>query len=422
MESVIKSDMLKYLHENDLISGEQHGFLSRRSTGTQLLECTNDWVRAINDNKCVDVVYLDYQKAFDSVSSAKLLLKLEMLGIGGFLLKWIRAFLAGRKQRVVVNDAFSDYCNVISGVPQGSVLGPLLFLLYINDIHDCVLDPGIKLKLFADDVKLYVIYDKCLMGDRSLLCDPLERILAWSCLWQLNLAIPKCFILYIGRPGVNPKLPCLLDGQVLESDSTVRDLGIHVSQNMKFSNHCQFIAAKAYSRMSMIFKCFSVYDKQVLLQAFKTYVRPLLEYNTYIWNPHYAKDIAIIENVQRRFTRRLFEVCDFGHPEYEVRLQKLGLDKLQLRRTINDLVMCRNIVFGLADLSYSDFFVPSLSRSNRPHSFKIQKCLANSDTAKHFFSFRVVELWNSLSSDVISKSTVDCFRVALKKYLGSNDV
>ncbi len=178
MESVIKAEMLKYARDHKLITKEQHGFLARKSTGTQLLDCVNDWIIGIRDKKCVDV-YLDFQKAFDSVCHKKLLQKLEGYGICGFLLKWICAFLSNRKQRVVINDVCSEVCDVISGVPQGSVLCPLLFLLYVNDIVDCASD-GVKIKLFADDVKLYVIYQKNENLEKSLLCNSLREIMSWS--------------------------------------------------------------------------------------------------------------------------------------------------------------------------------------------------------------------------------------------------
>ncbi len=275
METVIKLKLLRYLLTHGLISKEQHGSLSRRSTGTQLLDSMSDWFCAVRDKKCVDIVYLDFQKAFDSVSHAKLVQKLEGYGLKGNLLKWIAAFLNGRKQRVVIGDSFSPYYDVISGVPQGIVLGPLLFLLYVNDIVQCA-DGDVKMRLFADDVKLYVSFYKDDVREISMLCGSLGNILDWSRTWQLQLAIPKCFIAYVGRANLNPHLPCRLGDQILESQTTVRDLGILVSSNLLFSEHCSSIAAKAFSRMCMIFRCFSVFDKDILLKAYKTYVRHCL--------------------------------------------------------------------------------------------------------------------------------------------------
>lgn len=188
MESIVKEQMLNYLLLNKLITKHQHGFLSKHSTCSQLIECTNDWSLALNARTAVDSVYVDFSKAFDSVSHFKLSAKLKSFGIGGKLDNWITSFLTNRSQCVKVGTSFSSISHVVSGVPQGSVLGPLLFLLYINDIATLFVHP-VTIKLYADDVKIYVVIND--IQDTVVLQHGLDNLVEWSCKWQLSISVGK---------------------------------------------------------------------------------------------------------------------------------------------------------------------------------------------------------------------------------------
>lgn len=185
MEKIVRDSLIDFLEKSGILSIHQHGFRSKRSTTSQLIECMNDWTKILDQSQSVDIIYLDFAKAFDTVSHPKLMFKLRKLGISDELLNWIHEFLSGRTQRVKVGTSLSFVGDVKSGVPQGTVLGPVLFLIYINDLAKVVKNSC--LKIYADDVKLYIRSD--ISVNQHLLASDLKRVYEWSLDWQLQLSI-----------------------------------------------------------------------------------------------------------------------------------------------------------------------------------------------------------------------------------------
>ena len=211
LESIIKDEIFKHLLCNDMLLSSQHGFQSGRSCLSNLLEFLDDVSKLRDEGNSVDVIYLDFSKAFDKVPHDKLLIKVEALGIRGQILAWVRDYLADRKQRVVINGEQSEFADVTSGVPQGSVLGPVLFLIYIND-----LDVGLScnIKKFADDTKIYGQVNN--EADCRKLQDDLDRLISWSVRWGMEFNVEKCKYLRISKRGQSDigNLYTMLDRQL----------------------------------------------------------------------------------------------------------------------------------------------------------------------------------------------------------------
>ncbi len=391
METVIAKSLLFFLRSFCLINKNQHGFLDRHSTSTQLLECVNDWTLALDNKQLIDCVYVDYAKAFDSVSHPKLAQKLMGYGISGSVLNWIKCFLLNRTFCVDVNGSRSNTLPVTSGVVQGSVLGPLLFLLYINDVMDD-LPKGTCAKLFADDLKLYTVHG---LGKSNQLQNSLNILEVWSAKWQLSIASHKCLALYFGSG--NPSDVYSLNGEEIEAVSSCRDLGVTMSPDMTFSTHCNSVYSKAMRDVNMLFRCFLSDDKSFLLQGYKTFVRPSLEYCTLIYDPLYLKDVDKIENVQRYFTRRLYLRCGLCVDEpYLRRIEVLNLESLEERRLKADLTMVYQIIHHLIDLNFNEFFTYAPDVGTRSHGHKLFVNICRLNIRKHFFSNRIVQVWNKL--------------------------
>jgi hypothetical protein len=299
MESVICEEVVKFLDSRNIIASEQHGFLSKKSTVTQMLHCMNEWTKLIDKNQLIDALYLDLAKAFDSVSHSKLLTLLSKLGIKGNLHNWIRAFLSDRIQKTRVNRSFSQTKPVTSGIPQGSVAGPLLFLIFINDLPNVLKHS--KVYMFADDCKIYFSFNRnensdCLQQDLSLLFDWIRKM-------QLSLAVEKCAVMHFSSN--NPQKVYNIENRALETVDEIRDLGFIISKDLQFSKHCQTIVKLAAQRMNCILRTFQTRNTSFLIKCFNTFVRSKLEYGSQIWSPYHLDDIDLIESVQREFTRRI---------------------------------------------------------------------------------------------------------------------
>jgi len=406
MEDPVVEALICHFHRFGILSDAQHGFLRKRSTVTQLLLCMNDWTKAVDSRIPIDVLYLDIAKAFDVVSHVKLLELLESVGVGGYLLNWIRAWLADRSQRVVIDGISSDPVPVTSGVPQGSRLGPALFLLYINNLPSVLKSADIK--MFADDGKLY--FGVKTPGDVQLLRDDIAAVHEWAQKMQLTLALHKCSVLHIGNN--NPRADYVIDNHQIESVDSVRDLGVIVTSDLKSGAHCGKIASNASAVVSMIFRAFETKKNSFLIKLWKTFGRPKLEYASVVWSPHFTKDKIILENVQRRFTRGLSGIPNL---EYPVRLAVSNLDCLEIRRLEFDLIMVYKIIYGLVDMNFDDLFErspnPHLGRS---HSLKLTKFRTQTETRKHFFANRVVDIWNSLTEPTVTSRNIEIFKNRLK--------
>lgn len=411
MESIITDQLSTYLRNNDLISCEQHGFLKKRSTCTQLINSLNTWISSINSRHQVDVIYIDFLKAFDKLCHNKLLHKLKCYGITYELLGWISAFVSERRQQVMIANCFSIQLQVNSGVPQGSVLGPLLFLVYVNDIVTSV-TADCKLLLFADDLKVFTCGTNSNFENLQM---SLSLIVDWSHTWQLPIAEAKCRVISFG--GHKEEQYSIANFPLTRS-TTVCDLGVTFTSNLKFTKHCETISSKAMARAYLILKCFVSNDRSLLKQAYFVYVRPLLEYCTQVWNPILKKDIIMIEKVQKYFTRRICQRSNINYTDYKSRLYLLDMFSLERRRIIFDLILVYRMFHRLIDLNFDDFFsLLSSDHETRGHHLRLRtRNLSRCTCHEFFFCHRIVNVWNSLPSYIISSSSLYEFKKKLHNF------
>ena len=266
-------------------------------------------------------------------------------------ISWIENYLSDRSFQVRVKSSLSSPRSVTSDVPQGTVLGPLIFLLYTCDLPAALLVHNVEVKCYADDLKLYCGFT--IDESRAPLQNALDALAKWSSCWQLPISQPKCCILHVGR--ANPQHPYTLSSLPLRLVSEIKDLGFLIDRNLKFSSHCKYISTKAFQVSHMILRALYSSHLTPLLSAYRIYVRPILESGTTVFSPYLKTDIQQLERVQNYFTRRIYKrVFNLSRPllpSSKVRNSKLSLQTLKSRRDNKDLLMLYRLIYGHIRLS-----------------------------------------------------------------------
>ena len=389
-----------------MLSDEQFGFSKGRSCVTQLLVTINDWLDSLDGGDPVDAIYLDLRKAFDTVSHRRLILKLSKYGVSGSLLRWITDFLTGRTQYVNINGNCSTTNDVTSGVPQGSVLGPTLFIYFINDLPETV---KCKVKVFADDTKAYCSVDKD-ENSKVFVQKCVDDLVDWSKRWKMEFNSLKCKVMHLGKD--NPLHEYTIENgnerNTLETTVAEKDLGVIVDPDLNFDKHITSTVNKCRRISGLIVRTMSNNSRDVMVPLFKALIRPILEYGNAVWCPSLRKHCDLLESVQRQFTKK---IIGLSHLDYKNRLMQLGLPSLEYRRFRGDLIEVYKMMNGLYDpIVVNNLFSISNSDRTRGHNKKLVKKRTNTNTALHFFSNRVVNSWNELPSQAVNASSINVFK------------
>ena len=398
LERLIKDHTVDFLVKHNLLNSSQHGFLKARSCLTNMLCFLEDITKWIDVGSPIDIIYLDFQR---------LLLKLKVHGIGDSITDWIEQWLTDRRQRVVVDGEVSNWKSVLSGVPKSSVLGPILFLIYINDLDDSITSNVLK---FADDTKLFRKVNTD--GDKQHLQNDLDRLVKWSEKWQMLFNFGKCKCLHTGHRNLNVNYK--MGDTVLGTTVKEKDLGVTISADMKVSEQCGIAASKGNKILGLIRRNITYKGKKLIIPLFKAIVRPHLEYCIQAWRPYRKKDIDTLERIQRRATKMIPELRDLS---YEERLKECGLTTLETRRLRGDQIEVFKILNGYENIDRNMFFSLKKDSRTRGHEVKLVKDQCRLDIRKHSFSQRTINEWNKLSTDCVTASSVNMFKNKVDTYL-----
>ena len=409
MERCVFSHVYSYI--SPLLYSLQHGFMKKRSCTTQLLEVYHNIGKTLDEGGQVDIIFLDFSKAFDCVPHNLLLLKLKYyFGFDDALLKWFGDYLSARAQCVLINNVYSDFSDVISGVPQGSIIGPMLFLMFINDISNVI--SSSKAALFADDCKVFKVIqsnDDCLE-----LQSDLNELFLWSKKWSMSFNPTKCKVLTITRTHYPVNFNYHLDGTCLEHVGQFKDLGVVFDQKLNFTHHINSIVSKGNKLCGLIKRSIG-YNAPAIVknQLFKSLVRSNLEYSSQIWSPHLKKEISSIESVQRSMTRYISNNTELSYFDRCLQLQLLPLS---YRREIADLIFMFKCVHGLIDGNFNDFisFQPNARDTRSSNNGPLLSILpARTEHFKASYFNRLPHLWNILPLHVRTSPDLCTFKSRL---------
>ena len=416
LEKIIHSKVTHHLLKNNLINKEQHGFITKRSTLSQQLNLLDKITDNFDHNLQTELLYLDFSKAFDRVSHQKLLYILPHYKINPIIINWLQDYLTCRQQKTVIDGHSSNTCYITSGVPQGSVLGPLLFVIYVNQLitelkNKC---SNIHIFGFADDVKL-------LSSDPNSLQDALDIVSNWTYNWQLPIQPLKSeHITFRRGQSQTPKFQ--INNNYFITVDTVKDLGLYITDTLKWTQNITNISSKANYLTYNILKTFNTPDINLYILLYKTYIRPIVEYNTSIWTPHLITEIRQIEAVQKRFTRKLCQKLNISFKDYKHRLGLLNIESLEYRRIKFDLILLYKIFNNLIDVDFNQLFKLSevTDKYNlRRHVLHLQKPkFAKTSIRNNFFSYRIINIWNRLPEVCVCSPTLAVF----KKNLNSTNL
>ncbi len=351
----------------DKIHHSQHGFFSKRSTQTNLMEFVTTVSQSMANGGQVDVLYTDFSKAFDKIVHMRLLKKLVPFGFSKSLIQWFDSYLTNRSQFVVIGNARSKRVSPRSGVPQGSILGPFLFILYVNDLLSSLSNTF----AFADDLKL--LRKIVSSGDAYIFQLEIDRLQEWCIENKLGLNVKKCAIMSITRKADKNKLEYQyrIGNDIVPRVESKRDLGVIIDSKLSFIEHISEMTRKSYRMLGFIFRCGKFFKKpESMMALYNSLVRSRLEYCAAVWSPIYDKHNKIIERVQRKYTRMFFYKFNFQKTEYVDRLKRLNISSLESRRLKNDEIILFKIMHGQMDTTLNQsltyFNHGRVTRRDRP--------------------------------------------------------
>ena len=413
------------------VTPHQHGFVPLKSCTTQLIEFNCELAINLNQHLQTDIIYFDFQKAFDSVSHDVILEKLKVqYNINGKMLQFLKAYLSGRRQRVALDGEFSEWSNVKSGVPQGSILGPFLFVLFINDIVEAIGDEGeTNIKLYADDLKIW----RTIKNENDSLQPDIDRLIEWSVKNKMKFHPNKCKLLRCTLKHKPVNLKYYLGSSEIQQCTNETDLGVITNRKLSPLEHQNMIISKTSQRLGLVKRTSALVDSPLKRRTlYVSLVSSLFEHCSQIWRPVSASSIEKFEKLQKRALKWINNEMELSYDwkTYVSKLKQRKILPITERFLYNDLKLFHKIFYGSSSLKLPMFlhkYIPdrhdrrtTRQQTNRDQTDIICTHNPNIDAFKHSYFYRIHVEWNNLPHDLRCLDSHDAFVAKLKDYLWNN--
>lgn len=407
LEHIVHNHISEFLTAHNALSESQHGFRRGYSTCTQLVQTVYDFALTINNGEQTDAIFMDFSKAFDKVSHKKLIFKLDNILKNKQLTKWILSYLHSRQQYVVFKDKCSERVSVESGVPQGSVLGPLLFLLYINDI---VNDIPVNIKLYADDCVIYSEVKNS--NDQIKLNAAFQKVKSWCDSWQMPINFEKTVFMRISHKKEPLLFQYCCNNIYLAEVQYYKYLGVYITNNLTWNKHIDYVAACANTRLSFLRRVLKHSTPTVRLLAYKSTVLPILDYAVVIWDPFTLTNKKKIEKIQRKAARFIYN--SYGRTSVSALLARANLPPITERNRISRLKFLYQLIKKHYKIDTSKLLSFSSGYPTRHrHNLSITPFQTRNNCFTYSFFPRTVGEWNNLTNDVVLQPSLEKFALCL---------
>ena len=411
LEKIVHKHLYNFFQEHHIITSLQSGFVPGDSTVNQLVDIYNTFCKAVDEGKEVRAIFCDINKAFDRVWHKGFLIKLQTAGITGNLLSWFTDYLNDRQQRVVLPAGSSSWTPINAGAPQGSILGPLLFLLYINDIVENI---NSSIRLFADDTSLYIIVDDPIQAAEQLNSD-LEKVNRWAKQWLVTFNPGKSeYILFSRKVNKPHHPPVLMDQKQINEVTSYKHLGIIFSSDCTWHEHLEQIKTKAWAQINVMRKLKFKLDRKSLKTIYFSFIRPLIEYADVVWNNCTQYEVNELEKIQNEAARIVTGATKLV--SINSLLTETGWETLATRRKQHKLTLFYKMQNDLSPEYLASLVPPTVgSTSSYPLRKSNDFYILHTYSQLYYNSFlpSLVREWNELPEQTRDSASLNIFKTRI---------